>query len=119
MPGDAYYARELAAARASGVALGVGGNRFEPRSPITREDMMVMLHRALVLTQYGLDPAGEDALAAFSDARQISGYAREAVAVLTANRIVSGDNGALQPQRKTSRAETAVMLYRVLYSDAK
>ena len=44
---DAYYAREIAAAKANGIIQGVGGGRFAPEEPITRQDAMVILYRAL------------------------------------------------------------------------
>ncbi|MBQ7053647.1 MAG: S-layer homology domain-containing protein [Oscillospiraceae bacterium] len=42
-----YYASELAIARNNGIVGGIGDNKFAPRNPITRQDMMVIVYRAL------------------------------------------------------------------------
>ncbi len=42
-----YFATELAIARNSGIVNGIGDNRFAPRNSITRQDMMVIVYRAL------------------------------------------------------------------------
>ena len=114
VPAGAYYAKELAAAKAAGIITGVGNNCFAPGRPITREDMMVMLYRAMNRSGYQLPGAGEDSLAAFADAAQVSGYAREAVAALVGAGVITGSNGRLQPKAHASRAEVAVMLARVI-----
>ena len=109
----AYYAQELAIAKAAGIVQGIGKNKFNPEGEISREDMMLMLARALDAA--GKDLAGADAsvLAAFSDAAQISDYAREAVSRVVKQKIVAGDAGKINPKGKATRAEVAVVLGRI------
>ena len=117
VPADAYYAGELASARGSGIVAGVGDNRFLPQNPITRQDMMLILYRAMNRSGYQLPAGGESTLAAFADGAQVSDYAREAMAALAAAGIVAGDGGRLKPREHASRAEVAVLLARVLGID--
>ncbi|MBQ6698984.1 MAG: S-layer homology domain-containing protein, partial [Oscillospiraceae bacterium] len=42
-----YFASELAIARNNGIISGIGDNKFAPRNSITRQDMMVIVYRAL------------------------------------------------------------------------
>ncbi|MBR3847745.1 MAG: Ig-like domain-containing protein, partial [Oscillospiraceae bacterium] len=42
-----YFAEELAVARNTGIVGGIGDNKYAPRNTITRQDMMVILYRAL------------------------------------------------------------------------
>ena len=42
-----YFAKELAVARNTGLVNGIGENKFAPRNNITRQDMMVIVYRAL------------------------------------------------------------------------
>ncbi|MBQ2742613.1 MAG: S-layer homology domain-containing protein, partial [Oscillospiraceae bacterium] len=42
-----YFARELAIARNTGIVNGIGDNKYAPRNFITRQDMMVIVYRAL------------------------------------------------------------------------
>ena len=114
MPADAYYANELTIAKANGIVQGVGGNRFLPEARITREDMMVILARALAKTGAALEKADPQALASFADGAQISGYARESVELLVSNGVIAGADGQIDPKGYATRAEVAVMLERVL-----
>ena len=109
-----YYAAELAIAKANGIVNGIGNNKFKPEGQITRQDMMVMLERALKKLGYELGEAEGSELAAFSDAAQVADYAKEAAALLIGNGVVAGSNGRINPQGKATRAEVAVLLERVL-----
>jgi hypothetical protein len=113
VPAGSYYYGAIAAAKALGIAQGSGG-KFYPDSPISRQDAMVLLHRALVIL--GKSPTAGSAgdLAVFSDAAEISHYAADACAALVRAGVITGSGGALRPKDMLSRAETAVMLYRVL-----
>ncbi|MFX6622228.1 S-layer homology domain-containing protein, partial [Acinetobacter baumannii] len=44
---SAYYYEPVGIAKRLGIANGTGNNRFNPNEPITREDMMVLIARAL------------------------------------------------------------------------
>ncbi len=104
---DAYYAKELAAGKASGILEGVGDNRFNPEATITRQDMMTMLSRAL-------DKTGETDLSAFSDSAQIADYARAGVSAMIAAGVIRGNaDGTLNPLGNTTRAEAAVIMMRI------
>lgn len=111
---SAYYADDLLAARAAGLAMGVGENRFNPQGKITRQDMMVLVYRALELSGRAPEAAGEQVLSAFADGAQVSAYAREAVAALVNAELIQGSNGKILPQGLALRAEVAVLLERIL-----
>ena len=110
----AYYAREVSTAYANRIINGIGGGRFAPEQPITRQDAMLILYRALQKTGAELEDADQEALKQFSDEAQISDYARGAAAALASKGFVQGDNGAFHPQAHITRAETAVLLHRVV-----
>lgn len=99
----AYYGTAVYWARLEGIASGVGGNRFAPSAPVTRQDFVTMLWR-----QAGKPSADMSVLKRFRDQEQISGYAREAMAWAVENHIVSGKgNNILAPRSSTTRAEAA------------
>ncbi|MEA4813547.1 MAG: S-layer homology domain-containing protein [Oscillospiraceae bacterium] len=112
--GKTYYTNYLAAAKRLGISNGMGGNRFEPGSEITRQDMFTMLYRALdVLGEYPeatVTRATDD----FEDAGQISDYAEAAMNTLVGAGIISGSGGKLNPAGSTTRAEMAQVLYNLL-----
>ncbi len=106
-----YYASELAIARNNGIIGGIGDNKFAPRNSITRQDMMVIVYRALQILNVGFgiydEPQNED----FAT---IAPYAKEAVSALVGSGIVNGKSGLIAPTDYTTRAEVAVLLKRIL-----
>lgn len=92
----------------------MGENKFNPEGEISRQDMMLMLCRALLAQGYELSEPDHTVLAGFADAAQISDYAKDAVSVLVQDGLIAGADGRLNPLAKATRAEVAVMLSRVL-----
>jgi len=118
-----YYASELAIARNTGIINGIGDNKFAPRSTITRQDMMVIVYRAL--TVLGKEPplpkgrgtvedGGGISLSQYPDFETIAPYARDAVSALISAGLVNGKNGRIAPLDNTTRAEVAVLVKRII-----
>jgi trimeric autotransporter adhesin len=110
--GSTYY-DAVSAAKSVGIVLGSGG-MFYPDSGITRQDAMVILVRALNYAGAPVNAGTLSDISGFSDASQVSDYAVIPVATLVKTGIVGGSAGALHPKAMVSRAEIAVMLYRIL-----
>ncbi|WNS46658.1 endo-1,4-beta-xylanase [Paenibacillus sp. MMS20-IR301] len=108
---NAEYSKELAAAKQLGIASGYGDNSFRPDSPVSRQEMMVLAARALRAA--GIEARGSGALEDYTDAGQISAYARDSLAALLKYGVVNGKNGRLSPGDTLTRAEAAVILYRI------
>ena len=106
------------AAHAYGLLSGYADGTFRPNEKITREQAMVILAKAMALT--GLkaslpEQSPDDALRAFADAGQASGWAVAGIADCVQAGIVTGKNGrALAPQDTITRAEAAAMMERLL-----
>lgn len=115
---DAWYAGVVGAAAKAGVVAGYDDGTFRPNARITREQMAVMMARALKAA--GKTVAAdrvEGLLKAFSDRARISGWAREGVAAAADAGIVKGrGGGAFAPADDATRAEAAAMLKRYLGS---
>lgn len=110
---DSYYYDSVGIAKALGIASGKSSNLFAPKKPITREDMMVFVSRALDSKKVPLKEVGAD-LSIFSDREAVSNYAKEAVSLMIANNIVLGSDEGIEPKALTTRAQTAVMIFRLL-----
>jgi len=106
-----YFATELAIARNNGIISGVGENKFAPRNTITRQDMMVIVYRALQTLDVGLGVYDEPQNA---DYATIAEYAKPAVTALIGANLVNGKNGRIAPTDYTTRAEVAVLIKRIL-----
>ncbi|MCR2807357.1 glycosyl hydrolase 53 family protein [Paenibacillus soyae] len=110
---NAWYNGVIAQAAAYDLIEGYEDGTFRPSATITREEAMVILYRAMALA--GLDAgASADALSAFADAGDISAWAEQAAAAAANHQLVQGSNGQLKPQSEITRAETAVIVQRLL-----
>lgn len=105
VPRGAWYAGAVSWASEKGIVSGYGDGGFGPDDPITREQLVVMLWR------YQGSPAPTGTMPDFTDAQQISGYAKDAVTWAAENGIVSGNGGGvLVPSGIATRAQVAQML---------
>ncbi len=107
-----YYADAVALGKSMGIVSGTGNNRFDPEGYITRQDMMVMTEKALAL-KANLANADLKTLNAFSDYGKIANYAKQSVANLVLINIVSGSKGRINPTSYTTRAESAIIIYKI------
>lgn len=111
-PGTYYY-EGVGIARKLGITLGVGNNRFLPREPITRQDMMVLTVRAMKIAGK-LDSTGDlSALNQFGDKSQVASYAGGPIAALVEAGLIMGNKNLIYPLANATRAETAVLMYRI------
>ncbi|WP_261301757.1 family 43 glycosylhydrolase [Paenibacillus andongensis] len=110
---DAYYTDALAVAKKLGIATGVGDNRFNPDEKISRQDLMILIDRAMKINKKEL-AAGSDAdLAQFEDHASVAPYAVQSVSILIKNGIVTGDGAKINPLGNATRAEAVVLIYRI------
>ena len=99
-----WYAAGCEWAKANGISDGTN-----PEAPVTREQLAAMLYRYAALKGRGLT-AGENLN--FTDASDVSAYALPALQWATGEKILTGSNGALNPQAPATRAQLAAILHR-------
>lgn len=116
-PEDYFYG-ELITAKQHGLINGQPDGYFHPQEPVSRQDMFVMTVRALKAA--GIlqgDSAASSALSSFADRAEIASYAAGDIAVLAEAGFIKGDaGGQLNPSKLSTRAEAAVLIYRILMS---
>jgi len=110
--GDYYY-EAIGIARKMGIALGQGNNLFNPKDTISRQDMMVLTERALRMMNKLGSTSTITEIDKFQDNAQIAAYARESIEALVREGLIKGDGSNINPIGKTTRAEAAVLLYRI------
>jgi hypothetical protein len=111
VPSGAWYSEAVKAAAAAGLVEGDRGS-FYPNGSLTREQMTVMLVRAFE-RQSGASAEAAD-LSGFKDAAAISGWAHAAMSKAVGMKLIEGDGDSLSPQGTTTRAQAAVVIYRLL-----
>ncbi len=109
-PGD-WFAPYVAAAYSAGLVQGVSPTSFDPNAGVTREQMAVLLARALKL-------AGTTSLT-FSDASQIDTWALSGVQAAVAAGYLSGfPNGTFEPLATTTRDQSTKVLSLIITNEA-
>ena len=111
VPG-AWYEPFVMTGVASGIVKGMGDGRFGVGSPIARQDMIVMLYRAVCLKNEQAEIGGTSG---FEDFEAIADYAKAAVRFAETNEIANGmGDGNFHPELGATRAESSVILYRAI-----
>ncbi len=97
--GDTWYTDAVLKLAASGIMQGYEGE-MRPEEPVTREEVVVMLARALDIV------FKDEEAPSFTDADSISEWAAEAVYALADKGYVNGfEDSSFRPQNNMSRAE--------------
>ena len=110
---EEYYYEAVGIAKKLGIAVGGANNKFNPLDRISRQDMMTLAARAMNAAGK-LDLQGtKDGLAKFKDHGETAAYAADNVSALVNAGIIQGDGQFVHPLGNTTRAEAAVMLYRI------
>ena len=108
--GNAYYAKAIAWAKATGVVEGYkdGSGNFGPDDPVTREQFAQMLANYAELLGDNVAAADAD-LSKYSDAGSIDSWALEAMEWAVSEGVMGG-NVTLNPTDGVNRAEVAKMV---------
>ena len=114
----AWYSDAVATARSHGLIDGFENGTFRPQDKITREQAMTILAKAMALTglkaKLSSTPA-DDLLKPYSDAADVSGWAKSGVTDCIHAGIVSGRSATvLAPKAEVTRAEVSKMIQNLL-----
>ncbi|MBP8640450.1 MAG: S8 family serine peptidase [Oscillospiraceae bacterium] len=113
VPSNEWYAQACSWGAANGIVSGTGEGMFSPMDSVTREQMAVLLYRYAVY--YGLTDGSynNSTLAAFSDAKDISAWAKSEMAWAVGNGLITGRTGStICPKDSAARCEVATIIAR-------
>lgn len=114
---NAWYYPYVAAAYNAGILSGCGDGTLGVGRNITREDMSVLVVKALESSGRSLE---SDFELNFTDNEQISDYAKESIRLLKGMGIVSGDeNNLFCPKEPLTRAQAATVVYMSLNENSQ
>ena len=106
---NSWYYDEIARAVNMQTLVGVSSNRIDPNGYITRESMLTILARALVL-----DEGSASSLSKFVDGRDVSKWAEPLVAAMAERGYVNGnEKGELNPKGYITREEFAQVMHNI------
>lgn len=113
---EKWFATQVTWASQNGLVFGTADKIFEPDTPISRQDLAMILYRYAV-DYKGIEMNVENVdalLGAFSDADRVGSYAKVAMAAMNQAGVITGDGDRLKPRDSATRAEVASMLSRYL-----
>ncbi|MCL6659679.1 S-layer homology domain-containing protein [Paenibacillus amylolyticus] len=105
-----WYSAAAEWAAEKGIVNGTNADLFDPNSPMTREQMLVILYNYMKYKGYEIP---ESHSKSFTDESEISSWALEAVQALQGNGIVLGKpDNFFAPKATATRAEVATIFVR-------
>ena len=104
VPAGTWYTKSVLGAAAAGILLGTDVDKASPGDRITREQAFTLMGRALMVKE------NEAGTAAYSDAAEISKYAKGYIGGMTAAGILHGSNGKCSPKSNITRAEVITVV---------
>lgn len=111
VPAGQYYSTAVAWASREGIVTGVGNNRFEPNTNITREQLAVMLYR--YAQDCGYSTTSRANITGYYDYARVGSYARDALSWAVGAGLITGTTTTtLSPQNTANRAQVATILMR-------
>lgn len=114
---NSWYYRYVASAEKIGLVFGDDRGNFGSGNNITREDISVIINRALKLIGFNSDKVSGEI---FADDSSISDYAKEAVYNMKKLGIVNGvGDNMFAPKMHATRAQTAKMMFEMLKAVGK
>ncbi|RFB31495.1 Ig-like domain-containing protein [Brevibacillus sp. VP] len=119
VPQNSYYSEAVTSLMGQGIIQSFEGEQFNPDTPITRQDLMVILYQAMIKSGMELKKGEVAELNRFADSNKVKNNAKEAISALVAEGIVKGDGRNLNPTAHASRAEIAVLLEQVVHKIPK
>jgi len=109
---DDWYHSAVMWAADRKIVSGVGGGRFGPNEPVTREQMAAMLVNYFLYKGIDLKPTAAEN--AFADEGKISDWAKDAVERVQRAGIIEGKSGNMfDPKGNATRAEVAAIFSRL------
>lgn len=106
VPAGKWFSSAAAWAKETKLMVGYKDGSFHPNSPITRQEMCVVLYNAMEI-HYEIDPS---VASVFLDHAKIAGWAKDAVYQCYTRGLVQGDDkGNFSPTGNTLRSHAAVV----------
>lgn len=115
MAATSWYSADVEAAFRAGLVSGISSTQFAPEAQITREQIAVMLMNARALVNDESKAIDQNSLHTFSDASEVSAWARAAMSEAVSSKLIQGmSTDRLAPAASATRAQAAVMLHRLM-----
>ncbi len=110
-----WYHRVVQSAVDAGLAAGDGNGAFRPNEPISRQEMAVMLDRALRYVEGTMRQPSAPMSPVFADDADVADWSKRAIDTVVVAGLMNGmQPGMFAPHEPATRAQSAAVLHRLL-----
>ena len=110
-----WYTEAIAWAKENDIVTGYTANKFGPKEPVTREQLLSILYRYAEYKGCDVSIKTNDDFSSFKDQSRVASYAKKPVQWALSQGLIGGrNNAALAPKAEASRSEVSVILMRFL-----
>lgn len=115
VPADAWYVSDVITGVKAGLIQGTSMNKFSPNNPISRQEIAVIISRALGILAINTEQSSEQhLLSRFVDHEQVADWAKDEISLLIELDVLKGrSKNNIDPRALSTRAEAAVIIQRV------
>ncbi|WP_342427780.1 S8 family serine peptidase [Paenibacillus sp. FSL L8-0158] len=121
IPAGSWYSGDVAAAYEAGLITGRSSDKFDPNANISRQEIAVVLGKAVDLLQIKAAADGP-VRTPYHDASSFAGYAKDSIEKVSAAGIINGEaikgSSYFQPNAPTTREASAKVLHVLLQKAA-
>jgi hypothetical protein len=121
IPAGSWYSGDVAAAYEAGLITGRNNDKFDPQANISRQEIAVVLGKAVDLLQIKTATDGP-ARTPYHDTSSFAGYAKDSIEKVSAAGIINGatikGSSYFQPNAPTTREASAKVLHVLLQKAA-
>ncbi|ASR49403.1 serine protease [Paenibacillus kribbensis] len=121
IPAGSWYTGDVAAAYEAGLITGRNSDKFDPNANISRQEIAVILGKAVDLLQIKA-PVDGPARTPYHDASSFAGYAKDSIEKVSAAGIINGEtiqnSSYFKPNAPTTREASAKVLHVLLQKAA-
>ena len=112
VPADSPYYPYVASGEQTNIIEGYEDNTFRGELEVLREEVLALCSRTLRERKGYLEPESPEEYLHFTDMEEISHWAHPEIALAVRETLIA-EGGYLQPQQAITRADSALMLYRL------
>lgn len=113
-----WYTEAIEWATENDIVTGYSANKFGPKEPVTREQLLSILYRYAEYKGYDVGIETNTDFSSFKDQARVAAYARTPFQWALNQGLIGGrNNAALAPKAEATRSEVSVILMRFLEND--
>lgn len=114
VPRSSWFSSAIHTVSANDIMNGLADGRFGPKLEVTRQEAIVTIVRAMNFLHATTGEDNPADLSVYTDRDQVSPWASQAIRTAITTGLIEGTGKQLRPQAPLTRAETTVLIHRLM-----